>query len=466
MHRALVLTALFSASLAAQAVPTVTVDSGTLIGIDQGDVVSYRGVPYAKPPVGDLRWAPPQKPTPWRGARHATDFALPCAQPTNPDGKTPNGGGVRGETSEDCLYLNVTAPADAENAPVMVWLHGGASFLGGGHLGSYNAPAFAEDGVIVVSINYRLGPLSYFAHPAVLKAARKDEPVANYALMDAIAALKWVQRNIEDFGGDPNQVTVFGQSAGGYMVLSLLGMPAAEGLFQKAGIQSGARLRTPQTLEEAKQAASEWASKMGLDGENATLDELRSIPVDKFANDRETARSLGSPIDGRLKVKSAQQAFADGSANYVPLIIGTNNGEGGFHGARDVANAMSEEAPVFLYQFAYVPEWRKEAQSKGAPHSAEIVYVFDSWDETSLPASNVKPVDREVAKRVHSCWVAFAKADTDARFLNCAGGYNWPAYTVKNDRMTRFEEHPLPAKASELPDGPPPGSPRGSMAPN
>jgi len=444
----------------------VTIDSGTLVGTSKAGVNSFRGIPFAKPPIGDLRWMPPQTPEKWSGERDASDFKLACPQPMNPDGKTPNGGGVTGETSEDCLYLNVNAPSKAKKAPVMVWLYGGASFLGAGHLGSYNAPTFAQNGVIMVTTNYRLGPLGYFAHPAVIKNAKADEAIANYALMDAIATLEWVQRNIEEFGGDPENVTVFGQSAGGFMVVNLLGIPKAKGLFAKAGIQSGSALRPAMTLQAAEKASSEWATKLGLDGANATLEELRAIPVNKFAQNRDAARSLGSPVDGRLKTKSTQQAFEDGTANYVPLIVGSNNGEGGFNGARAVATAMSKNSPVYLYQFAYVPEWRKEAQSKGAPHSAEIVYVFDSWAQTSLAVGSVTPTDYQVATDTNSCWVAFAKTDVGANSLQCAGDFNWPAFDEKGDTAARFQAKPSLVKSKTLPNGPPRGAPRGSMAPN
>jgi para-nitrobenzyl esterase len=453
-------------SAAALAAPVkVSVDSGTLVGESNDGVNSFRGVPFAKPPVGDLRWAAPQKVEKWKGDRDATQFQLACPQPTNPDGKTPNGGGVTGKTSEDCLYLNVTAPANAKNAPVMVWLYGGASFLGAAHLGSYNAPTFAKNGVIIVTTNYRLGPLGSFAHPALTKATKAGEPMANYALMDAVATLEWVKSNIGKFGGDAKNVTVFGQSAGGAMVVNLLGIPSAKGLFAKAGIQSGAALRPGMTLEAGEKAGSAWATKMGLDA-NATLAQLRAIPVDKFATSNDTARSMGSPIDGRFKTKATQDAFADGSANYVPLIIGSNNGEGGFDGARAVATAMSAKAPVYLYQFAYVPEWRKKEQPQGAPHSAEIVYVFDSWNTTSLPAAGVMQIDRDVATRVNSCWVAFAKADVKAKSLSCAEGFQWPSFTASGDDTAVFEAKPKLVKSKTLPNGPPPGAPRGSMAPN
>jgi len=473
MHRSILSIALLGASLATGASASggspvkVAIEAGTLVGQTIDGVNSFKGVPFAKPPVGELRWASPQKVDKWQGDRDATQYKSACPQPTNPDGVTPNGGGVIGKTVEDCLYLNVHAPAKAKNAPVMVWLYGGASFLGSAALGSYNAPSFAQNGVIIVTANYRLGPLGSFAHPALTKAAKPNEPMTNYALMDAIAALEWVQRNIEKFGGDKKNVTIFGQSAGGGMVVNLLGVPSAKGLFAKAGIQSGAALRPAMTLEAGERAGSEWATKMGLDGANATLAQLRAIPMEKFAGSAETSRSMGSPVDGRLKTKSTQEAFADGTANYVPLIIGSNNGEGGFDGARAVATAMSARMPTYLYQFAYVPEWRKQEQPQGAPHSAEIVYVFDSWNTTSLRVNGtVQPVDREMAKRVNSCWVAFAKADVKAKALNCGDAFTWPAFTEANDDTARFGLKFDVVKSKTLPNGPPPGAPRGSMAPN
>jgi para-nitrobenzyl esterase len=373
---------------------------------------------------------------------------------------------VWGKTSEDCLYLNVTAPAGAKKAPVMVWLYGGASYLGGAHLGGYNGDSFAKNGVITVTTNYRLGPLGSLAHPALTKAAKSHEPLANYALMDAVATLQWVQRNIEKFGGDTKNVTVFGQSAGGAMVVGLLGIPSAKGLFAKAGVESGAALRAGMTLEAAEKAGINFATKLGLDGANATLEQLRAIPVEKILANRETAVSLGSPVDGRFKTKSTLDAFTDGSANYVPLIIGSNNGEPGFDGAKKVAEAMSVKASAFLYQFAYVPEWRKPAQPAGAPHSAEIVYVFDSWKHSSSGDPRVNATDEAVAKRVNSCWVAFAKADVKSKSLSCGDGFSWPSYSEASDAVTVFGEKPKVAKASTMPSGPPAGAPRGSMAPN
>jgi len=444
---------------------TVKIDSGALQGASSEGINSFKGVPFAKPPVGELRWKAPQVPDKWSGARDATKYQLPCTQPTNSDGKTPNGGGVWGQTAEDCLYLNVFAPANAQRAPVMVWLHGGASYLGGGHLGGYNGEAFAKHGVITVTVNYRLGPLGYFAHPALTQAAGANEWLGSYGLMDAVAALQWVQRNIAQFGGDTRNVTVFGQSAGGGMVMSLLSVPSAKGLFAKAGVQSGASLRPATSLADAEKTGAELVSKLGLSGATATLAELRAIPAAKFAI-QEFARAAGSPVDGRFRTKATVDAFADGSATYVPLLIGSNNGEGGFDNARTVATSMSAKAPAYLYQFAYVPEWRKAAQPQGAPHSAEIVYVFDSWKHSSSGDPRVNDTDRQVAQRVNSCWVAFAKADVKAKSLACADGFKWPGYTPSTDDAAVFGTTPSLAKSATLKNGPPPGAPRGSMAPN
>ncbi|MBA3810104.1 MAG: carboxylesterase family protein, partial [Caulobacteraceae bacterium] len=179
----------------AQAGPKVRIDSGELVGAAKGDVVSFKGVPYAAAPVGALRWAPPKKHAPWTTPRAADSYGAICPQKLKADG-TPNEGGASGASSEDCLFLNVWAPKGATKAPVMVWLHGGGNSAGAGSLGAYEGSAFVRDGVILVTLNYRLGPLGFFAHPALTKAARPDEPLVAYGIMDQIAALQWVKRNI------------------------------------------------------------------------------------------------------------------------------------------------------------------------------------------------------------------------------------------------------------------------------
>src|SRR6185437_8057147 len=235
---------LASAAAHAQA-PTVRIDSGPLVGVTEGPANVFRDIPYAAPPVGPLRWAPPQAVKPWTAPRPAAENGPSCPQPMNADG-SPNSGGANGPTSEDCLQLNVWAPKAAKGAPVMVWIHGGGHRTGAGWI--YGGQNFARDGVVVVTINYRLGALGYLAHPAIDAAAKPGDPVGNYGLMDQIAALKWVQRNIAAFGGDPKNVTVFGESAGGMSTLALLATPAAKGLYQKAVVESGAGWFAPKTL--------------------------------------------------------------------------------------------------------------------------------------------------------------------------------------------------------------------------
>jgi para-nitrobenzyl esterase len=239
-HRAvlLVAAALVAGAALAQTAPKptpvkVTIDTGVLVGESVDGVNVFRGVPYAKPPIGELRWKAAQKPDKWPGERAAIAHEPPCPQPVNLDG-TSNGGGVSGVQSEDCLYLTLFAPANASKAPVVLWFYGGGAFLGAGHLGSYDGTSNAKNGVITVAINYRLGALANFSHPALTKEAGPNDPLGNFALTDAVAALQWIQRNIAAFGGDPNNVTIAGQSAGGAMVVNLLSIPSAKGLYHKA----------------------------------------------------------------------------------------------------------------------------------------------------------------------------------------------------------------------------------------
>ncbi len=434
-----------------------TIDAGVIVGESKDGVNVFRGVPFAKPPVGELRWKPPQKPDAWTYERQAVQYASPCPQITNPDGVTANGGGVSHAPNEDCLYLNVVAPANANKAPILVWLYGGASRLGAGNLGSYDGASNAAHGVITVTPNYRLGAFGGFSHPALTKTAASNEGLGSYALMDAVATLEWVKRNAAAFGGDPNNVTLAGQSAGGFMVTSLLSVPSAKGLYHKAIIQSGAGLVPALSLEDAEKRGVEAMKAHGLSA-NSTAAQLRAVDASTIANTRATQGSLGTPVENRFMTSSTLAAMEAGTEIDVPVMVGSNNGEGGFDGARRLAAFAGDTgAGAWLYQFAFVPEWRPEWK-QGAIHSAEIMYAFDSLGTSGWakgPNGAADDVDRAVADRVNSCWVAFFKMDPKAKSLTCADGFSWPAYTAANDEAAVFGEKPKVVKSKTLPNGPP-----------
>ena len=449
-----------------------TVESGVLAGEATARAQIFRNIPFAAPPVGTLRWAPPQAPAPWSGERPAVQAGPSCPQPMREDG-TPNAGGANGPTSEDCLQLNVFAPLaapGAKPAPVMVWIHGGSHRTGAGWV--YDGQNFARDGVVLVSLNYRLGPLGYFAHPALTKAAGAKAPLGSYGLMDQIAALKWVQRNIAAFGGDPNNVTVFGESAGGMSTLAILATPQAKGLFHKAIVQSGGGWFEPDSLSAQEKVGVAAAEKLGLPAK-ATLAQLRAVPTETLIEAIDG--DFGPFPDGRLLPRTASQAFAAGAATDVPLIIGWNNGEDSLLGgpgggarfaaglppmarafypeaagqgdeafgravftdrvfgapARWVAGQAAAGAPAYLYHFSYVGERFRGVLSR-AHHAAEIQYVFEYWGRRT-PDSMVGEEDRAMARLMHGCWVAFARTGTP----QCEG-QPWPAYDPVADQLLEF----------------------------
>lgn len=451
------LAAALTASMAsfAQAEPSrLRVDGGLLVGEEHADVVSFKGVPYAKPPVGNLRWRPPERAA-WKGDRGATQYGAACPQPINADG-TPNGGGVTGRTSEDCLFLNVWAPKGAKNAPIMVFVHGGAGYLGSGNVPRYDGTAFARDGVILVTINYRLGMLGQFAHPALTNAAKPNEPLANFQLMDAVAALEWVRRNADALGGDRNNVTLFGQSAGAVIVAALLSTPSSKGLFNKAIIQSGVpQFGGGRTLAQAEADGERFAEVLGL-GAAATPEKLRSLPLERVvsADARGPGFSNGSYliIDGRFRTTTTGAGFENGATVDVPLIVGSNSAE--FFGPEAYRMAQTAarhgKAAAWQYMFTYVPTWRRAEQPTGAPHSAELGYVFNTVEDPIRGApSRILDQDRKVAEQVHACWVAFARAPTSSEALSC-NGLTWPSRTAENDALVLFDAVPSVAKAKPI----------------
>ena len=437
--------------------PILQTASGALIGTQEGSVLRFAGVPYAEPPLGDLRWRPPQ-PISWDGLRDASNFQLPCLQPTSEDGST-NPGGVSGDTSEDCLYLNVWAPEGGEKAPIMLWVHGGGGYLGAGSLKTYDGTFFARNGVILVSINYRLGMLGQFAHPALSAAASPNEGLANYQIMDVVAALQWIQENGAALGGDTENVTLFGESAGGVLVANMLSTPPSRGLFQKAIIESAVpQLGNNRTLKQAEADGIRLASGLGLRGANASPEELRALPAEDVISHAVRSPSFlnGSYLilDGRVRTTTTGAGFVDGTTVDVPLIVGSNSAEFfGPEASRMAALAsVSGDAPAWQYYFDYVPEWLREKQPDGAPHAAELPYVFNTFssDPRRGGGSKTTVADQAVVDVMHACWVAFAFATLGADKLSCGDDFVWDAYNPGTDMMAIFRAKPSMQRARPI----------------
>ena len=328
----------------------VKIDSGELQGALADGVVSFKGIPFAAPPVGELRWRPPQPAAKWTGVRQATEFGADCMQGRfGPPPTAATGAPTPRMPSEDCLYLNVWRPEDpaARNLPVMVWIYGGG-FTGGSSASANTSGAgFAKQGVVLVAMNYRVGRFGFFAFPA-LRDEHPEEEKGNYAYMDQIAALQWVKRNIAAFGGNPNNVTIFGFSAGGVSVHSMLASPMARGLFQKAIVESGGSrdsvltarpLRAdgvdPNYPVSAETIGITFAKSMGIDAtDQPALARLRALSADEVLRGAPPQPGANAPsyettpmLDGKLITETAETAYKAGRQPRVPLLLGSNMGD-------------------------------------------------------------------------------------------------------------------------------------------
>ena len=291
-------------------------DGGLVSGASAAGVYSFKGLPYAAPPTGNLRWRPPQPASSWSGVRDATQFGASCPQALTQNPFLPPG-----TISENCLYLNVYTPTlrSGSSRPVLVWIHGGGLVQDGGR--NYDGTKLAADGAVVVTINYRLGALGFLAHPAL--ASRPGGAAGNYGLMDQQAALRWVQRNIAHFGGDPHNVTIAGQSAGGLSVLAQMVSPGARGLFQRAIVQSGTFALNQKPLATAEAAGQAFATAVGCPDQTAAC--LRNVPVSDLVSNFGT--EIPGVVDGSVLTQPIGTALARGQFARVPVINGITHDE-------------------------------------------------------------------------------------------------------------------------------------------
>ncbi|MDA7874221.1 carboxylesterase family protein [Rhodopirellula sp.] len=466
---------------------------------DDPSLCVFKGIPYAAPPVGILRWKPPQPVEPWKGVRECNQFGNKCLQ---------KGRRRSGPFSEDCLFLNVWAPAKLPPAklPVMVWIHGGGLTQGSAHELGYMGDELAKRDVILVSINYRLGAFGFLSHPA-LTAESEHGASGNYGILDQIHALKWVQANIAAFGGDPGNVTIFGESAGGTSVYLLVASPLAKGLFHKAILQSA--WIDPKIFRRLKQAnyygpsaeqigiteVSKLLKDIDADG---TLEKLRAIPAEEILENLKPR--LPVVIDGWLLSDFPSAICAAGKHNRVPTMAGTNRDEGTMFTPAKVHESVQEhrkaigsrfpeqlaevlevygvddesgirdsvvqeitdvwfvrptreylramqagKSPVWMYHFTRDSRswpWLKAA------HAAEIPYVFNTLDETKID-----DVDRAIASAMIGYWTQFARSGDP----NAEGMVTWPPYDQQTDQHLEIGDelksgHGLRAEACDLMD--------------
>jgi len=463
----------------------VLIEQGKLVGSGGrgAEVRVYKGIPFAAPPVAGLRWKPPQPPDHWQGVRRATEFGDSCPQPPYPS----NGlfAGTTVPISEDCLYLNIWTPAKSagEQLPVMVWIHGGGFDRGTGSASGYDGENLARKGVVVVTINYRLGLLGLLALPE-LAAESPHHSSGNYGLMDQIAALGWVQRNIAAFGGDARRVTIFGQSAGSVSVSVLMASPLAKGLFMRAIGESGGSFGLLLSLADAERQGLKVAEELGV--KQDVLKSLRAMSTTALVQSSANNETV-QIIDGWVLRQSVYAVFRTGQQNHVPLIVGNNRNEGGnlatlptgrISPAEFTASARkdfgsladkfleaypagtSEDAATaahyasfrdgafgwdmrtwarmetqtghghtYRYYFTRVPPGRAGARL-GAFHGAELAYVFENFTFRLFYVD----VDKQLGEAISSYWVNFAKTGDP----NGAGLPPWPVYDRARDDVLEF----------------------------
>lgn len=480
--------------------PIARFPAGDAVGVRSNGLCIFRGIPYAKPPVGALRWSPPVSMPPWKGVRDAACPGPACIQPAR-RGRSIYASPLAA-TSEDCLYLDIWAPEDMADLPVLVWIHGGSLTWGANSEPFYDGAALARRGAVVVSINYRLGVFGYLTHPQ-LSARSPDGVSGNYGLRDQIAALEWVKCNIAAVGGDPRNVTIAGESAGALSVLYLMVTPAARGLFTRAIAQSAYMISMPALKDErnghepAERAGARLAAKLGA----ADADALLAMDAEELANAalREGFAPLGT-VDGVLLPGQLVDLFERGEHASVPLIAGFNSGEVrslpflmpalpetpedyqaairaryadlselflSLYPTKDIAESTlavlrdalygwtalklaevqkAAAAPAFVYCFDHTYPAASEAGLRGF-HACEIPYLFGTPDRTPPLWPEIPRTDAEetLSRAISDYWISFARSGVP----RAQGFPDWPDWTrtgghVRFDGAPRVEADLLP----------------------
>jgi para-nitrobenzyl esterase len=473
--------------LAAAISDPVHVDGGLISGAagSSPEVRAYKGIPYAAPPTGDLRWKSPKPAASWQGVRDAKQFSAACYQTPYP--KTSIYYRDAEPLSEDCLYLNVwtAAKSNRERRPVMVWVYGGALTRGSSSIPTYDGEALAKMGVVLVSFNYRLNIFGFFAHPELTKESDRGSS-GNYGLLDQIAVLEWVQKNISAFGGDPKRVTIFGESAGSWSVNYLMASPLAKGLFQRVIGESGAVFGIMRKREEAEAAGVKFGGSIGAE----SLQALRAKPAEDLLKASANA-NFPPNVDGWMLPQDVYTIFTNGKQNDVPLLAGSNADEGKSltqwpangtassfveqsrrrfadktddflklypAGSSDQAKASfyasfrdqtfgwqmrtwvrmqtkTRKSNAYLYYFSRIPPGPTSDQY-GAYHASEIGYVFGNLE----PPRPWEDVDRKLSHTISSYWVNFATTgDPNGKLLP-----KWPSYQEPSDAALELGDHIAP----------------------
>ncbi len=456
--------------------------SGATVGDTGQEARIYRGIPYAAPPVGEWRWKPPRPAVPWQGVRECTVYSRITPQLLGMGPTTPL------EQSEDCLYLNIVTPAEkaSDRLPVMVYMHGGGFTGGNGNEILFSSARLARRGVVLVIVNMRLEALGLLCHPLLSKESPQGVS-GNYMFLDMIAALQWVQKNIAAFGGDPGNVTIFGESGGGAKVAVLMASPLAKGLFHKAILESAwnppAGAMTGPTLKQMEAVGEKLFARLGVTKEADPLKAARALPARQiveanFALCRDEGVMIGiwdEVVDGWLLPDSALNILRSGDYNPVPFIVGGNLGE--ITDPRSFLllpnmipiylemflGAAKTGAKAYAYIFNRVPEGRQKAGTPAAPHATELPYVFGDYDNTSgwwqrpmppRPTGNTPPpppvippdpeldeIDRKVSEKMMAMWAQFARTgDPSVKDL-----IYWPPWDRATDRYLYIDE-PLAVK--------------------